>query len=120
MEDFMNDDRRALLVASAAALITAAATGAAHSQEEETPQGRPANVPEGRPGEFDFLSGEWRIQHRWRSGPDSPDWLEFEGEATVVGILGGICSVEELRIPARNTPSRTAAGCRIPGPKIHR
>jgi len=97
----MNEDRRALLAASAAALLTAATTSA-KAQETEMSEARPANIPEGRPGEFDFLSGEWRIQHRWRANADSQEWLEFEGEATVVGILGGICSVEELRIPARN------------------
>ena len=58
--------------------------------------------PQGRAGEFDFLTGEWRIANLWRSGPHSTEWLEFPGEATVVGILGGLCSVEELRIPARD------------------
>lgn len=96
----MDEDRRAVLAVSAAALL-AATTQAAHAQEA-APTGRPANVPEGRAGEFDFLSGEWRIANRWRSGPDSQEWLEFPGEATVVGILGGICSIEELRIPARD------------------
>lgn len=97
MEGGITEDRRTVLAAGAAVLATVA-TGAAKAQETA----RPASVPEGRPGEFDFLSGEWRIHHRWRSGPESSEWLEFDGEATVVGILGGICSVEELRIPARN------------------
>ncbi|MGH6952154.1 MAG: hypothetical protein ACREH4_14930 [Vitreimonas sp.] len=92
----MDDDRRTLLAAGTAALL------AADTQAQALASGRPPNIPEGRPGEFDFLSGEWRIHHRWRSGPDSSEWLEFDGEATVIGILGGICSVEELRIPARN------------------
>jgi hypothetical protein len=96
----MEEDRRTVLAAAGAAALIAATAGTAKA--EETTEGRPADVPEGRPGEFDFLSGEWRIHHRWRSGPESPDWLEFDGEATVVGILGGICSVEELRIPVRN------------------
>lgn len=98
----MDEDRRALLAAGAAALATVAAATTAQAQEDYTPPTRPENVPEGRAGDFDFLAGEWRIHHRWRSGPDSPDWLEFEGEATVVTILGGIGSVEELRIPVRN------------------
>jgi len=29
-------------------------------------------------------------------------WDEFDSEASVHGILGGVISVEELRIPARN------------------
>ena len=96
----MEEDRRTVLAVGAASVIAAATAGSAKAQDE-TPT-RPANIPEGRPGEFDFLSGEWRIRHRWRSGPDSHEWLDFDGEATVVGILGGICSVEELRIPARS------------------
>ncbi|MCA3254623.1 MAG: hypothetical protein INF91_03280 [Alphaproteobacteria bacterium] len=56
-------------------------------------------VPPGRPGDFDFLTGEWRIANRML---DKGTWIEFPGEATVVSILGGIASIEELRIPARN------------------
>jgi hypothetical protein len=53
----------------------------------------------GKPGDFGFLTGEWRIRNRrLKDGK----WDEFDGEATVVGILGGVASVEELRIPARN------------------
>jgi hypothetical protein len=57
-----------------------------------------APAPTGRPGDFDFLSGEWKIKNRrLRDG----SWDEFDGEATVVGMLGGVASIEELRIPAR-------------------
>ncbi|QPF71476.1 hypothetical protein G8A07_00095 [Roseateles sp. DAIF2] len=59
----------------------------------------------GRPGDFDFLSGHWNIRHRRliEGGGDgaSPHWDEFDGEASCWGILGGVGSVEELRIPAR-------------------
>lgn len=51
------------------------------------------------PGDFDFLSGEWRIQNR-RLLPDGR-WDEFPAEATVRPLLNGAASVEELRIPAR-------------------
>lgn len=53
----------------------------------------------GQPGDFDFLSGEWKIKNRRLKGKE---WDEFDGEATVRGILAGVASVEELRIPARN------------------
>jgi hypothetical protein len=53
----------------------------------------------GKPGDFDFLAGEWRIRHFRRAAAGG--WDRFEGEATCWTILGGICSVEELRIPAR-------------------
>lgn len=53
----------------------------------------------GKGGDFDFLSGHWQITHRQLK---DKAWDQFEGEATVYGILGGIASVEELRIPSRN------------------
>lgn len=56
-------------------------------------------VATGVAGDFEFLSGEWKIKHRRLI---DKKWDLFEGEATVVGILGGIASVEELRIPSRN------------------
>ena len=53
----------------------------------------------GKPSDFDFLSGSWKIRNRQlKDGA----WDEFEGEATVHGLLAGVASVEELRIPARN------------------
>jgi hypothetical protein len=56
-----------------------------------------------QPGDFDFLSGEWRIAHRRRTSADGQAevWDAFEGEASVHGLLAGTVSVEELRIPAR-------------------
>jgi hypothetical protein len=42
------------------------------------------------------------MQNRRLKAPGTDDWDTFEGEATVWSILGGIASIEELRIPARN------------------
>jgi hypothetical protein len=56
----------------------------------------------GTPGQFDFLTGTWRIHHRRLLVPGTDEWDDFHGEATCWSILGGICSIEELRIPARN------------------
>ena len=56
-------------------------------------------APTGKPGDFDFLTGRWKIKHKRRK---DGAWDLFEGEATVYGILGGVASVEELRIPARS------------------
>jgi hypothetical protein len=61
----------------------------------------PATPTSGKPGDFDFLSGEWRIRH-WQPKAGSGGWIEFDGQATVHGILAGVGSVEELRIPARD------------------
>jgi hypothetical protein len=56
--------------------------------------------PSAKPGDFDFLAGEWKI--RQRRLKSAGVWDEFDGEATCWTILGGVGSVEELRIPARN------------------
>ena len=98
----MDQDRRALIAAGGAAiLLPACATGAPMSAPVSFDPMPPLPVTPtpGRPGDFDFLSGEWRIHHR---SIVNGEWLEYDGEATVYGILGGICSVEELRIPARS------------------
>lgn len=85
----MTDASRRLVLQSAAglALITALPARAA----EMTP---------GKPGDFDFLTGEWKIANRWRQTA-ADAFIEFPGEATVTSILSGTASVEELRIPAR-------------------
>lgn len=54
-------------------------------------------------GDFNFLAGHWKISHRklkehWVG---SDEWDVFEGEATCWSALGGIASIEELRIPSR-------------------
>lgn len=79
-------------------LLTATAGIALMTQAPALSAALAAPPPLGRPGDFDFLTGEWRIHNRFLEGET---WIEFPGEATVVGILAGICSVEELRIPAR-------------------
>jgi hypothetical protein len=58
----------------------------------------PTKPTPGKPGDFAFLTGEWKIANR---SLVNGAWLEYPGEATVHSILEGICSVEELRIPAR-------------------
>lgn len=55
----------------------------------------------GKPGDFDFLAGNWTIKHKRLKTPHTSDWEEFEGEATCWTILGGVGSVEELRVPSR-------------------
>lgn len=62
----------------------------------------PVGRPPGKPGDFDFLAGSWNISHRRLKTPGSQDWDVFKGEATCWTILGGVGSIEELRIPARD------------------
>lgn len=93
-------DRRQLLQA-AAALTLAGSAAATPTEPQPGPSMTgtlPATRTPGKPGDFDFLTGRWQIvNHRRRDGR----WDVFDGEATVHAILAGICSVEELRIPAR-------------------
>lgn len=105
--------RRTLLQGTAGLLALTALGGAdralaARSGKDDMPKAEtlpPAarrKFTPGKPGDFDWLSGEWRIAHRRLKTPGGDDWDAFDGEATCWGILGGIAHVEELRIPARD------------------
>lgn len=59
----------------------------------------PATATPGKPGDFGFLDGRWRIRHLKRRGDK---WDRFDGEARCWSILAGIGHVEELLIPARD------------------
>ena len=86
--------RRALLQAAAG---LAAAGSLALPFAASAAAAKPAAT--GKLGDFDFLSGNWKIKNRQlKNGA----WDSFDSEATVHGILAGVASVEELRIPARN------------------
>jgi hypothetical protein len=87
-------NRRALLQITAGfAAAGGAAMPAAHAA---APAKAAPPVPNGKPGDFNFLSGEWKIKNRqFKSGGIE----EFDGEATVHGILAGVGSVEELAHP---------------------
>jgi len=104
--------RRTVLQAGAASATTVAATASAPADAERAGDftGAPPLDPvpplpgkptPGRPGDFDFLAGEWRIEHFRRPAPGATAWDCFSGEATCWTILGGVGSVEELRIPSR-------------------
>jgi hypothetical protein len=85
-------NRRSMMEGSAAAALAAviaAPAGAAIPAPSTAP-------PNG--GDFAFLTGEWRIANKRKK---DGAWDEFPGEATVHALLGGIASIEELRIPAR-------------------
>lgn len=91
MDDDTDPARRRTLLQMAAGL--AGAGGSSAAQAKVVPP-----KPTGKPGDFDFLSGQWKIRNRrLKDGA----WDLFDGEATVHGILAGVGSVEELRIPAR-------------------
>lgn len=88
-------DRRAVVRAALTMAVAAGAPRAASAAA--TPV-----EPLGRPGDFNFLTGAWRIHNRMIRPGAKDEWIEFPGEATVWSILGGTVSIEELRIPARD------------------
>lgn len=102
MNDSIDALRRTLLkTAVAGAGASLIASGVSAGETREAAKATPAPPP-GKPGDFDFLTGDWKIRHRRLKTPGTQDWDAFDGEATCWGILGGVASIEELRIPARN------------------
>lgn len=93
--------RKRILLRAAAGLAVGQIAASAANAMESTEKKVKTNY-QGKPGEFDFLNGEWKIHHRRLTNPANKEWDSFEGEATCWSILGGVGSVEELRIPARN------------------
>jgi hypothetical protein len=93
----MNPDRRDVLNAGAAALVGEGFSSDAFAQPAP---GYLDAVAPGKPGDFDFLHGEWKIAHQRLLKPG--EWDRFAGEATCWSILGGVASIEELCIPARD------------------
>ncbi|HXA35312.1 MAG TPA: hypothetical protein VNW26_03175 [Steroidobacteraceae bacterium] len=105
----MTTDRRTVLgsiVGSAVLLATEAAT---HSADPSGPQqaASPAR-------DFDFLFGNWSVQHRRLKArlTDCTEWQEFPGTCQVRPILGGAGNVDDnvIELPAG---SYTAASIRV-------
>lgn len=115
-ESEQNPARRHLLQSALSLSVLAALASTPNRAGADNPEGdqaspddaadaapaNPATMPKGSPGQFDFLSGEWRIKNRKRKADAPGGWDEFDGEATCVSLLGGRVHVEELRIPARD------------------
>jgi hypothetical protein len=62
----------------------------------------PAVVDDGR-ADFDFLFGDWRVDHRClaRRGAGCEQWIEFSGTHSCRPVMGGLCNVEEHDMPTR-------------------
>lgn len=94
MTEKQNNVRRRTVLQSVAGLaagqVLLSATGVSAAPIE----------PIGKPGDFNFLAGNWRISHRRLKAPG--EWDNFNGEATCWTVLAGVASIEELRIPERN------------------
>ncbi|MBC7918651.1 MAG: hypothetical protein H7Y28_12660 [Rhodoferax sp.] len=94
MSNDASDTQRRALLQVAAGLAAAGSLGVDPARAAAI---KP--VANGKPSDFDFLIGEWKIKNRRLK---DKSWDTFDGEATVTSILGGLVSIEELRIPARN------------------
>jgi hypothetical protein len=90
----MDVPRRTMLETGGALALAALAGAAVQAADRPMPS---TALPGG--GDFAFLAGEWRIANRRKR---DGKWDEFPGEATVHALLGGLASIEELRIPARD------------------
>ncbi len=91
--------RRQLLQGGAGLLtgaMTPALTASSVAAEPVSPAPRAAGNGKGV-GDFDFLTGEWTIRNRRLKDGTKDVWEEFDGAATVHGVLGGQASIEELR-----------------------
>lgn len=95
MNETTDEIQRRTMLQMALGVAAGGGTGALAAKPSEVAA---VPAPTGKAGDFDFLAGEWKIRHRRLN---NGQWDEFEGEATVRSILGGVGSVEELRIPAR-------------------
>ena len=94
MSDESSGVHRRTVLQAAAGIVVASQIRVGHAAP-----GVAAPVANGKAGDFGFLSGEWKISHRQLK---EQQWDRYEGEASVHAILGGLVSVEELRIPSRN------------------
>jgi len=100
LADPSDQKRRSLLQLAAGIVASASASTSATAATTSSAANNPPAT--GQAGDFTFLSGNWKIRHQRLKSADCREWDNFEGEASVVEILGGIASIEELRIPARN------------------
>ncbi len=71
--------RRTMLVAAAGLAFAGLGLDAIASEVQDVRQ-----AGQGKPGEFDFLAGEWKISHRQRKATGKDEWDEFTGEATLL------------------------------------
>jgi hypothetical protein len=60
--------------------------------------------------DFDFLVGDWRVQHRYlRVKDNSREWLDVDGTASHRALMGGGANIEEHSINARYGAYRAVA-----------
>lgn len=81
---------------SACAASPKAVIGESKMDISHTPAGKGIITGKGV-GDFDFLAGDWHIQHQRLKNGTKNEWQRFESSATVHRVLDGMGSIEELR-----------------------
>lgn len=60
--------------------------------------------------DFDFLVGDWRVQHRYlRVKDNSREWVDVDGTVSHRALMGGRANMEEHTINVANGPNRAVA-----------
>ncbi|MGB0907398.1 MAG: hypothetical protein ACPGVT_07885 [Maricaulaceae bacterium] len=101
--------RRQILQGGAVLLTTVLSSGtSAHARKSNTATGELTMdtnyAPAGKGivtgkgvGDFDFLAGNWHIQHKKLKDSAKDEWQFFDSSASVHRVLSGMGSIEELR-----------------------
>jgi hypothetical protein len=73
------------------------------------PNARPLSAPTGRVTDFDFLHGNWTVQHRRlrQRWANSADWDEFASTSRCEPRLGGVANIEQIDCPERGFAGMT-------------
>lgn len=90
---------RRLLLTGSAGLLLLSQGALAMNDIDYSSTGKTGKVTGKGIGDFDFLTGEWKIAHRRLKDGTSDVWEESYSGATVHRVLDGMGSIEELRKP---------------------
>jgi hypothetical protein len=85
-----------LRVRLAAALLAAAMVSLAPSHSQEVSNLTPVAEPNvSGVHDFDFLMGDWQVQHRVKRPLDAQHWTEFKGTCSARALMAGWANVED-------------------------
>lgn len=90
---------RRLLLTGSAGLLLLSQGALAMNDIDYSSTGKTGKVTGKGIGDFDFLTGEWKIAHRRLKDGTTDVWEESYSGATVHRVLDGMGSIEELRKP---------------------
>jgi hypothetical protein len=91
--------KRRHILAGAAGLFLTSKGVLSMNDTHYSSQDKPGVITGKGIGDFDFLTGEWKIRHRRLKDGTTDIWEQSESGATVHRVLDGMGSIEELRKP---------------------